>query len=132
MWRSCVPQPISEGWQMPSEWKPLTDHVFSKRPTFFGYFDTCESYSAMCTVFTPRSCMSLPHSSRDCGFFVECPTAFAMLSRATFTKCDTMPGFAPWHETAVEPPGDVRLRSSRVSRRPKLDFCETDSDGSGY
>jgi hypothetical protein len=110
---SCVPQPSSAGWK-PSATKPSTDQVLTKVPMRLGRADFWVSRSAICTPLTPRDCISRAQPSRVVGAGASAPVSRASRSSASFTNQDTMPGFAPQHDTAVVPPGFAAF-SSRIA-----------------
>ena len=103
---------------MPSEMNPSTDHVFQKTSIGFGATARCVSRSAMWIPVTPTSRMNAAQPARSpaAGVAVSMPRSDASDTNASFTNHDTIPGFAPQHDTAVVPPGELRRSSTTVER----------------
>src|SRR5436305_1500699 len=106
---------------MPSDTKPSTDQVLTNAFIGFGFFERWVSRSAMWMPLTPSLCASWPQPSRLFGSLISVLVSRAMSSSACLTNHDTMPGLAPQDDTAVVPPGLLRLAACSVSRSAYLD-----------
>src|ERR1700724_4444992 len=100
---------------MPSETKPSTDQVLTNTSIGFGFFERWVSRSAMWMPLTPSLRASSPQPSRLFGWLNGVLVSRAISSSACLTNQDTIPGLAPQVETAVVPPGFLRLAASSVS-----------------
>src|ERR1700733_16254157 len=101
---------------MASDKKPSIDQVLTNTLRGFGLLARWVSRSAICTPLTPRRCARRAHSSLLFGSESLSPRSLARLTSPCLRNHETMPGLAPQHETAVEPPGFLRRSASNVSR----------------
>ena len=129
--RSCVPQPSSAGCN-PSEMNPSTDQVFQNVSIGLGARVRCVSRSAMWMPCTPAARMYSAHPARSpaAGSTASRPRSPTSSTSASFTNHDTMPGFAPQHDTAVVPPGERRCSSVTVERSAWFVLVALSVDGS--